>query len=306
MKLERAKLVFPKAAWLAVLVMILFGGIESVFAQKTEHYDSPLYSPRKYDPNRAQSSNGLPKALDNVGIEQKLGSQVPLDATFKDADRNEVTLDKYFKKDRPVILALVYYECPMLCNEVLNGLTGSLKGIGYNAGEEFDVLAISFDANEHKNENLAKNKKTGYIERYNRPGTENGWHFLTGTEDNIRKVTESVGFNFRWDEKSEQFVHAGGVIVLTPKGKVSRYFYGIDYSPKDLKLGIVESSENKIGGPVEALYLYCFHYDPSTGTYGLAILNVLRAMAVATLIGIGAMFFTFWLRSKRKETGYES
>lgn len=304
---EKTKLVVPKAIWFAVLVMILFGGIKVVDAQKTEHYDSPLYSPRKYDPNRPQGSNGLPKALEEIGIEQKLNSQVPLNAKFKDADRNDVTLEKYFKKDRPVILALVYYECPMLCNEVLNGLTGTLKGISFNAGEEFDVVAISFDANEHKNENLAKNKKTGYMERYNRPGTSDGWHFLTGTDEEIRKVTESVGFSFKWDEKSEQFAHAGGIILLTPEGKVSRYFYGIDYSPKDVKLGLVESSENKIGGAVEALYLYCFHYNPATGTYGLAILNVLRAAAVATLLGIGAMMFVFWRRSKKGETaGYSS
>lgn len=268
------------------------------FAQKTEHYNSPLYSPKKYDPSQ-NSSNGIPKALKKVGIEQKLNSKLPLDAKFTDEDGNEVELGKYFGKHKPVILALVYYECPMLCNEVLNGLTGSLKGISFDVGKEFDVVAISFDARENEKPNLAKNKKEGYIERYNRPESADGWHFLTGEQSEIDKVTKAVGFNYTFDERTNQFAHAGGIMIITPEGKVSRYFYGIDYSPKDVKFGIMESSKNKIGNPVEQLYLYCYHYDPSTGKYGFAILNVLRLMGVATLFGLGAMFFFFWRRNKR-------
>ncbi len=280
----------------ACLLLILFGIAP---AQKSEHYNSPLYSPRKYDPSQSVT-NGIPDALKKTGIEQKLNAQIPLDAVFKDENRKDVRLGDYFGKQRPVILALVYYECPMLCNEVLNGLTGSLKGIGFDAGSEFDVLAISFDAREHEKTDLAKNKKAAYLERYNREGTENGWHFLTGKQEEIDKVTEAVGFNYTFDEKSNQFAHAGGIMILTPEGKMSRYFYGIDYAPGDVKFGIMESSENKIGNPAEQLYLYCYHYDPSTGKYGFAILNVLRLAGIAMLLGIGTMMFVFWRRSKRE------
>ncbi len=281
---------------------VLFVLASAIYAQSPEHYTSPLYSPRKYDPSQA-SSNGIPKTLKKVGIEQKLNSKVPFDAKFKNAKGEEVKLGDYFGKGKPVILALVYYECPMLCNEVLNGLTGSLKGISFDVGKEFDVVAISFDARENEKPNLAKNKKEGYLERYNRPGSENGWHFLTGKQSEIDKVTEAVGFTYTFDEKTNQFAHAGGIMVITPEGKLSRYFYGIDYSPKDVKFGIMESSKNKIGNPVEQLYLYCYHYDPSTGKYGFAIFNVLRLAGVATLIGLAVMFFVFWRRGKAKKLG---
>lgn len=268
------------------------------FAQKTEHYNSPLYSPKKYDPSQT-TSNGIPKALQNVGIDQNLNAQLPLDAKFTDSSGKEVKLGDYFGKGKPIVLALVYYECPMLCNEVLNGLTGSLKGISFNAGKEFDVVAISFDPRENEKPNLARNKKEGYLERYNRPETKDGWHFLTGEQSEIDKVTKAVGFNYNFDEKTNQFAHAGGITISTPEGRLSRYLYGIDYSPKDIKFSIMESSENRIGNPAEQLYLYCFHYDPSTGKYGFAILNVLRAMGIATLLGLGTMFFIFWRRNKK-------
>lgn len=271
----------------------------AVFAQKTEHYNSPLYSPKTYNPNEVGTSNGMPNALKKVGIEQKLNGQLPLDATFKDENGNEIKLGKYFGGGKPVILALVYYECPMLCNEVLNGLTGSLKGISFDAGKDFDVVAISFDTRENDKPGLTKNKKQSYLERYNRPGSADGWHFLTGKQSEIDKVTQAVGFNYTFDEQSNQFAHAGGIMIITPEGKISRYFYGIDYSPKDVKFGVMESAENKIGNPAEQLYLYCFHYDPSTGKYGFAILRVMRLMAVATILGLGIMLFVFWRRSKK-------
>lgn len=269
------------------------------FAQKSEHYASPLYSPRYYDP-AASEPNGLPPALKEVGIEQKLGGQMPLNTELKDEDGKSVTLGSYFNKGRPVIIAFVYYECPMLCNQVLNGLTGSLKGISFDAGKDFDVVAISFDARENDKPDLAKNKKASYVERYGRPNAESGWHFLTGTQESIDKVTSAAGFSYKWDEKSNQFAHAAGVMIATPDGRLSRYFYGIDYSPKDVKFGIMESSENKVGNPAEQLLLYCFHYDPATGKYGLAILRVMRLGGIATVIGLGAMVFVFWRRNKRK------
>jgi protein SCO1/2 len=272
----------------------------NISAQKTEHYNSPLYAPKTYDPNQTGVSSGLPPVLKSVGIEQKLNEQLPLSAEFKDENGNVVKLGDYFSKEKPVILALVYYECPMLCNEVLNGLTGSLKGISFDAGREFEVVAISFDVRENDKPDLAKNKKASYLNRYARPGAENGWHFLTGTQSEIDRVTQAVGFNYEFDEATNQFAHAGGVMIITPQGKISRYLYGIDYAPKDLKFSLMDSAEGKIGNPAEQLYLYCFHYNPATGKYGLEILSVLRLMAIATIVGIGAMLFVFWRSNKKR------
>lgn len=287
-------------------LMVILAAFVSIPAQKSEHYNSPLYSPRTYDPSQSVG-NGLPAALQNIGIEQKLGEQLPLDTVFKDENGRAVKLGEYFSKERPVVLALVYYECPMLCNEVLNGLTGSLKGISFDAGKEFDVVAISFDARENEKPELTKNKKAAYVERYGRPGSEKGWHFLTGEQASIDAVTKAAGFKYQWDEKSNQFAHAGGIMIVTPDGKMSRYFYGIDYSPKDVKFGIMESAGSKIGNPAEKLLLYCFHYDPASGKYGLAILNVIRLGGIATLMGLGAMFFVLWRKNKKvKNTGLNS
>jgi protein SCO1/2 len=193
----------------------------------------------------------------------------------------------------------------MLCNQVLNGLTGTLKGISFDAGKEFDVIAISFDASENDKPDLAGNKKASYMERYGRPGTEAGWHFLTGEQASIDVVTKAVGFTYEWDEKSSQFAHASGIMIATPEGKLSHYFYGIDYSPRDVKLGLVESAENEVGGVTDQLMLYCFHYDPSTGKYGLAILRLMRAAAIFTLLGMGFMGIVFWRRNKARKAGSE-
>lgn len=270
----------------------------NAFAQKNEHYNSPLYSPRTYDPS-VDTTTGLPPALDKVGIEQKLGDRLPLDTEFKDENGKIVKLGDYFGK-RPVVLALVYYDCPMLCNQVLNGLTGSLKGMSFEAGKDFDVIALSFDARENEKPDLAKNKKASYMERYAHPGTEGGWHFLTGTQESIDKVTKAAGFSYKWDEKSQQFAHAGGIMITTADGTLARYLYGIDYAPKDLKFALMESAENKVGNPAEQLLLYCYHYDPSTGKYGLSILRIMRLGGIATVLGLGAMVFVFWRRNKRK------
>lgn len=298
MKKSSANLAVLKLKLFAVIIILLTIG--NVSAQKTEHYNSPLYSPKTYDPSQTGVSNGLPPILQKIGIEQRLNEQLPFDAVFKDENGKEVKLGEYFGKGRPVILALVYYECPMLCNEVLNGLTGSLKSLSFDTGKDFDVIAISFDARENDKPELAKNKKESYMKRYGRPGTENGWHFLTGTQSEIDKVTKAVGFNYQWDEQTQQFAHAGGIMVATPEGKLSRYLYGIDYAPKDIKFAVMESAENKIGSSTEQLMLYCFHYDPATGKYGLSILKVMRLGGVVTLIGLGAMLFVFWRRNKAK------
>ena len=279
------------------MIVVLSAGVD-ISAQKSEHYNSPLYSPKKYDPSQT-AATGLPDALQTIGIEQKLGEQLPLDTELTAEDGRTLQLGSLFESGRPVVLAFVYYECPMLCNEVLNGLTGSLKGLSLDAGKDFDVIALSFDARENEKPELARNKKAAYMERYGRPGSEKGWHFLTGNQASIDAVAKAAGFNYRWDEKSNQFAHAGGVMIVTPQGKMSRYFYGIDYSPRDLKLGVIESADNKIGSAADQMLLYCFHYDPSTGKYGLAVLSVIRIGAVLTLLGMGAMGFVFWRRTKR-------
>jgi protein SCO1/2 len=243
----------------------------------------------------------LPDILKKTGIEQKLGEQLPLDTEFKDEAGNTVKLGDFFNKGRTVIIAFVYYECPMLCNEVLNGLTGSLKGLSFDAGKEFDVVAISFDARENDKADLAKNKKLAYMERYGRPGTETGWHFLTGDQGSIDKATQAAGFNYQWDEKSGQFAHAGGIMVATPEGKLARYFYGIDYAPKDLKFSLMESADGKIGSAAEKLFLYCYHYDPQTGKYGFVILRAMRLGGIVTLLVLGISLAIFWRRDKFKK-----
>ena len=296
MRTNQAKHLRFNALTFTVLVLML---CSFATAQKGEHYNSPLYSPKYYDPS-VQTSNGLPEPLKKVGIEQRLGVSLPLDAVFKDENGREVKLAEYFSKGRPIVLALVYYECPMLCNQVLNGLTGSMKGVSLDAGKDYDVVAISFDARENDKPELAKNKKASYVERYGRPGTDAGFHFLTGSQESIDAVTKAAGFTYEWDEKSNQFAHASGVMIANPDGKLSRYLYGIDYSPKDLKFGIIESADNKIGSATDQLLLYCYHYDPSTGKYGFAVLSAMRVGGIVTLLGMGLMGFVFWRRNKNK------
>jgi protein SCO1 len=284
--------------YLGVFLMTLGGA--SAWGQKSEHYSSPLYSPRTYDPTVTEA-NGIPSALKKIGIEQKLGAQLPLDTEFKDENGKIVRLGEYFNGGRPVIVAFVYFECPMLCNQVLNGLTGSLKGISLNPGADFDVVAISFDSREYDAVDVARNKKLGYMERYGRPGTEKGWHFLTGKQESIDKITSAAGFTYEWDAKTNQFAHAAAVMVATPDGKLSRYHYGIDYAPRDLKFSLMESGQSRVGNVAEQLLLYCYHYDPASGKYGLAILNVIRLGGIATLIGLGFMSIVFWRRNKRRD-----
>src|SRR5438552_4332079 len=244
---------------------------------------SPLYGAR---PESGTVSTGLPKALKNVGIDQRLNEQIPLDAVFKDEQGQEVHLGQFFK-GKPVVLSLVYYSCPMLCTQVLNGELGAFRNVSFNIGEQFEVVTVSFDARETPQ--LALAKKQTYIKGYNRPSGEAGWHFLTGDEANIKRLTEAVGFRYAWDEQTKQFAHASGIMLLTPEGRLARYFYGIDFPPKDLRLALVEASQDKIGTPVDALMLYCYHYDPATGKYGVVVMNVMRLAGIVTVILIVGM-----------------
>jgi len=239
--------------------------------------NSPLYGART---QTGSVSTGLPAVLKTVGIEQRLNEQAPLDAIFKDEQGRDVRLGDYFK-GKPVVLSLVYYSCPMLCNQVLNGMLGSFRQINFNVGEQYEVVTVSFDSRETSQ--LAATKKQTYIKAYNRAGAENGWHFLTGDDANIKRLTDAVGFHYKWDEQTNQFAHASGIMLLTPDGKLARYFYGIEYSPRDMRLGLVEASENKIGTPVDALMLYCYHYDPATGKYGAVVMNIMKVAGVITV-----------------------
>ncbi len=242
-------------------------------------------------------SNAQPAILREVGIDQKLSAQVPLDLTFRDEAGQSVQLRQYFG-ERPVILSLVYYECPMLCTQVLNGLLESLKTLSFDAGRQFNVITVSFDPGETSA--LAANKKESYLKQYGRAGAEPGWHFLTGDSSSIRQLTQAVGFRYKYDPTTGQFAHASGIMVITPQGKIARYFYGIEYPARDLRLALVEAAQNQIGSPVDVLLLYCFHYDPLTGKYGLVIMNVLRLAGIATVMALGTFMIVMFRRDRKK------
>ncbi len=237
--------------------------------------------------------------LKRVGIDQKLDSQLPLSLEFKDETGKTVKLGDYFGK-RPVILAPVYYECPMLCTEILNGLVRSLKAVTFNPGQEFEVVVFSFDARDTTA--LAAAKKDSYLKRYDRKGTDAGWHFLTGDLSAIKELTAAIGYRYVWDAHSNQFAHASGVMVITPEGRVSKYFYGIEYAPKDVRLGLIEAAKNKIGTPVDQLLLFCFHWDASTGKYTATAMNLLRVAGGVTVVFLGG-FVIIMLRRDAKEKG---
>jgi protein SCO1/2 len=244
-----------------------------------------------------EPASGKPGILSKIGIDQRLNHQVPLDLSFVDETGKTVRLGDFFGK-RPVILALVYYECPMLCTQVLNGLTGALKVLNFDVGREFDVVAVSINPKEGPG--LASQKKKVYLERYGRPQTEQGWHFLTGEEANIRRLADSVGFRYAFDQDIQQYAHGAGVELLTPKGIIARYFYGIEYSSRDIRLGVIEASEERIGSAIDAALLLCYHYDPTTGKYGAAALKLVRLGAVATMAAFGLFFFVAIRRERNR------
>lgn len=275
---------------------LLFAFCFSVSAQPGREMEGPLYGPR---PELGQRDSGLPKVLQHVGVDQKLNEQVPLDLPFRDESGNEVKLGQYFSKGKPVILTLVYYECPMLCSQVLTGLLGGMKAMTFTAGKEFEVVTISFDAKEKSD--LARKKKETYLKSYGREGSEKGWHFLTGEQPSIDAITKAVGFRYAWDEESKQFAHASVIMILTPEGKVSRYYFGVEYAPKEMRLGLVEASENKVGTLTDALLLYCFHYDPSTGKYGLVIMNIVRLGGAITIVGVVGMILLLRRQNRKRQ-----
>jgi protein SCO1 len=247
----------------------------------------------RYAPGEAASEQ--PMLLRDVGFDQRLDAQVPGDLLFRDETGAAVRLGDYFG-ERPLVLALVYYECPMLCSQTLNGLVSALDILKFDVGREFDVVAVSFNPKEGPG--LASARKRAYTERYKRPGTEDGWHFLTGPPESIAQLTAAVGFRYAWDDKIKQFAHAAGLVVLTPEGRVSKYHYGIEYSPRDLRFALIQASEAKIGNAADQLLLYCYHYDPASGKYGFAAMTAVRLGGVATIFSMVTFWVVMWRREK--------
>lgn len=246
------------------------------------------------------SAVALPSIIQGVGIDQNLNAQVQLETTFRDETGQTVRLGQYFR-DKPVVLALVYYDCPGLCDLILNGLSHTMQQISLNVGTDYQVVTVSFNPKETWQ--LATAKKANYIEKYQRPGAKEGWHFLTGDEASIKSLADTVGFHYKWDPISKQFAHASGIMVLTPEGKIARYFYGIEYKPRDFRLGLVEASANKIGTPADQVLLFCYHYDPTTGKYGMAITQVTRVLGTATVLLLGGFVFIMVRRERHSHPG---
>jgi protein SCO1/2 len=247
-------------------------------------------------------ANVRPPGLQNVGIEQHLDEQIPADLSFRDETGKPVHLGDYFGK-KPMILNLVYYNCPMLCGEVLSGLEGALRVLKFDVGKEFDVLTVSFDPRETPD--MATKKKAEFLKRYGRAGAAEGWHFLTGPQESIDALTKAAGFQYQYDPKTGQFAHATAIMILTPEGKIAQYYYGVDYAPKDLRLGLIQASENKIGTLADQVLLYCYHYDPTTGKYGAIISRVLKLAGIATLLGLGILM-TVLIRLGSGPRGHEA
>lgn len=234
-------------------------------------------------PQAGVPSSQMPGELQNVEFAQRLNEQLPLDLTFTDEEGRQVQLREYFSR-KPVVLAFVYYECPMLCSQVLNGVTSALVALDETAGRDYEVVAVSFDPRDTPV--AAAAKKKSYLDRYNRSGSERGFHFLTGSEASVKALTAAAGFKYAWDEKTQQFAHASGFVVATPQGKLSRYFFGIEYAPRDVKFALVESSAGRVGNLIDQVLLYCYHYDPATGSYSFVAMKAVQLGGAFTLLAL--------------------
>ena len=245
----------------------------------------------------AGAHEARPALLRDVGLEQRLDAQIPLALAFRDEAGTVVQLGEYCGA-RPVILILDYYQCPRLCPLVLDSLLASLRMLPLTVGKQFGVLIVSIDARDTPA--VAAAKKAHYLERYGRPDTADGWHFLTGEPEAIQRLATTVGFRYTYDAATDQFAHAAGIMIVTPQGKLARYFYGIAYAPRELRLGLVEAAANHIGSPIDQLLLFCYHYDPLTGKYGLAIMNVIRLAGLVTVMGLGIFMGVMFRRDRRQ------
>lgn len=251
--------------------------------------------PRPGEQEPGDPAKAKPGLLQKVGIDQRLNAQVPLDLMFTDETGRDVRLGEYFGK-RPVVLALVYYECPMLCTEVLNGAVSALSVLTFDVGKEYDVIFVSINPKEGPG--LAAQKKKAYLERYKRPQTAGGWHFLTGKEENIQRLAAAVGFRYAFDEEIQQYAHGAGIEILTPRGVIAKYFYGIEFSPRDIRFGLIEASDERIGTAIDEALMLCYHYDPTTGKYGATAIGAIRIGGVATLLALLSFVFVSLRRER--------
>jgi protein SCO1/2 len=273
--------------------VVLLAAAFAAFAQPGQ----PAPAQQSFSMQDSSLRAAVPGALKGVGIDQRLDAQVPLNLTFTDEAGRALPLSTYFSSKKPVLFTLVYYRCPMLCSEILNGLAGALKAVTLNPGKDFEVVAVSFDPADTPE--IAAAKKQSYLHRYNRPNSANGWHFLTGDEANIKALADAIGFHYKYDAATDQFAHASAIMILTPEGRLSKYFYGVEYAPRDIRLGLVEASANKIGTPVDQILLFCFHYDPATGKYGALTMNLLRAFGAGFVLIGGAVLAIALRRESR-------
>ena len=277
-----------KFAGIALLAAL--AGAPKIHAQVSSYGDKQMGPPNTKSP-----------ILEKVGIAQHLNQQLPLNLIFTDDSGKQIKLGDYFGK-RPAILALVYYQCPMLCSEELNGLTGALEMVNFTPGKDFDVIVASIDPTEGTD--LAASKKRSYLKRYGHPETANGWHFLTGTQPNIDALTQAVGFGYTKipgpDGKLTQYAHASSIQIVTPQGKLAQYYMGVEYSPKDMRLGLVEASSNKIGSPVDNILTYCYHYDPGTNKHSLIVARVVQLGGLITLLTLGSFMFLMFRRDAKE------
>ena len=248
-------------------------------------------------------ASNVPPQFKAVTFAQRLNTRLPLDVAFKDETGRTVALGDYFGK-RPVVLAFVYYQCPMLCAQTMNGISMALKVIPFTPGKDFDVVFVSFDPRDTPE--AANAKKRAHLVHWKTEDTADGWHFLTGDEAAIRQVTSAAGFTYEWDAKTGQFAHVSGVLTTTPDGRLSRYFYGVEYSPKDLRMALVESADGKIGSPIEELLLYCYQYDPATGQYGVVVMNLVRLGGLVTVVLLAGFVVMMRRRDARPRNAVEA
>jgi protein SCO1/2 len=272
------------------------GSSAAIFALAITHIVAPEAARAHEDNTAPIASHNQPEIFKNVGIEQKLGTQMPLETSFRDQTGASVSLQHYLS-EKPAVLIFSYFDCPMLCPLVLEGLVRSLKPLSLDVGSDFDVLVISID--ERDGPETAAKKQLEIVNRYGRKGSELGWHFLTGEKSAIEKVTQSAGFTYAWDEASKQYVHASGIFILTPAGEIARVLYGIDYTPRDIRLALVEAGDSTIGNAIDRLLLYCYHYNPLTGKYGFVIMGALRLAGVSTVLAMATYIITMLRRERR-------
>ncbi len=269
-------------------------GLDVAAAQPSIPHSYQRYSGEKVE--QGDNANLSPPQLADVTFKQRLNEKMPLDIMFKDETGRDVALGDYFG-ERPVVLAFVYYSCPMLCTQVMNGISSALTALPFKPGQDFDVVLVSFDPRDTPA--IAAEKKRTHLEYWSSEQAGGAWHFLTGDEASIRRATSAAGFSYRWDEPTGQFAHVSGVLVVTPDGRLSRYFYGVEYSPKELRLALVESGEGRVGSVIDELLLFCYHYDPESGRYGVIVMNLIRLGGVLTLIAMGSFMLLMRRRDAR-------